>query len=396
MNNYFIDVIYMAKQITKPKPWTKVHIKNYKWLFNYIKKTDPTADENKFIEKDRRGLMTMIENNTDWKDGSKESLLFMIARYLHNRGDNRYSKLYSAKGHEYTLKIRGKEDDNKLDGREVENFRTHDFFENIINNINPDDIKTIEQHYKFLLLNMLVYQPPLRTSFYTTAKFIRLKKDNDHSNNYIWINKRGSLKVSYIVNQDKATNYKLYNMNKNLSTIPIDDHKLATVISDSFDKYPRTYLFELKTKPITSTTLLKYLKTITNVDGINIDMMRSSYITWFYDRSKTMGQKTKLAHAMRHSVDTAQRNYLKVFDVDINDIKQNNESLLGRIQELESQINEYKTKLNAYASIDEAPINDKLFKKRRAGIIYRLNKGANPRETSLNKYNIKLNNNVYS
>ena len=386
----------MAKQKTKPKPWTKVHIKNYKWLYNFIKKTDPTADENNFIEKDRRGLMTMIENNTDWKDGSKESLLFMIARYLHNHGDNRYSKLYSSKGHEYTLKIRGKEDDNKLDDREVENFRTHDFFENIINNINPDDIKTIEQHYKFLLLNMLVYQPPLRTSFYTTAKFIRLKKDNDHSNNYVWINKRGSLKVSYIVNQDKATNYKLYNMNKNLSMIPVDDHKLAKLISDSFDKYPRTYLFELNTKPITSTTLLKWLKNITGVDGINVDMMISSYITWFYDRSKTMGQKTKLANAMRHSVDTAQRNYLKVFDIDINDIKSNNESLLGRIQQLESQINEYETKLNAYASIDEAPINDKLFKKRRADIIYRLNKGAKPRETTLNKYDIKFDNNLYS
>ena len=126
----------MLKQ-TKQKPWTRNHIKNFNY---YIKQTDPSAEEN-FIVKDKRGLMSMIEKNDKWKDGSKEALLFMIARYLYNKGDNRYSKLYSSKGHEYTVKIRGKEDDNKLDEKEVLNFRSRDFFENIINNIISEDIQ---------------------------------------------------------------------------------------------------------------------------------------------------------------------------------------------------------------------------------------------------------------
>ena len=144
----------MLKQ-TKQKPWTRDHIKNFNWLYNYIKQTDPSAEENNFIEKDRRGLMSMIEKNDKWKDDSKEALLFMIARYLYNKGDNRYSKLYSSKGHEYTVKIRGKEDNNKLDEKEVLNFRSRDFFENIINNIS-EDIQSIEQHYKYLLLNCII------------------------------------------------------------------------------------------------------------------------------------------------------------------------------------------------------------------------------------------------
>ena len=41
--------------------------------------------------------------------------------------------------------------------------------------------------------------------------------------------------------------------------------------------------------------------------------MRSSYNNYFYaNNDKTMKEKEKLANVMRHSVLTAQRNYLKI------------------------------------------------------------------------------------
>ena len=92
----------------------------------------------------------------------------------------------------------------------------------MLESIDINSIITKEQNLKYLLLNMLVYQAPLRTSFYNTAKFIRLKDDNNGIDNYILINRRGKIKVSYIINKDKASNYKLYNMNKNLSKIELD------------------------------------------------------------------------------------------------------------------------------------------------------------------------------
>ena len=190
------------------------------------------------------------------------------------------------------------------------------FFIDILNNWRVDQISTLIGHYKYLLLAMLVYQPPLRTSFYSTAKFLRSKADNNKTDNYIWINRRGMLKINYIVNKDKASNYKVYNMNKNLSSIPVEDKNLVKIINDSYEQYPRTYLFELNNKPVTASTLLNWLKDITLVEGLNFYILRSSYITWFYEHNKTMAQKTKLAHQIRHSVDTASRNYLKVFDVD--------------------------------------------------------------------------------
>ena len=345
------------KKITK-KPWTQNHINKFNWLFKYYKETHPEAQQENFIDLNKRELMNMIESNKSWKDGSKEGLLFMIARYLHNKGENRYSKMYSAKAHEMTLKIRDNEDHNKLEGKEEESFRNHEFFIDILKNY-PES-QTLTGHYKYLLLSMLVYQPPLRTSFYSTAKFLRSKADNNKSDNYIWINRRGMLKINYIVNRDKATNYKLYNMNKNLSSIPVEDKNLVNLINDSFEKYPRTYLFEMNNKAVSSSTLLNWLKDICNVPGMNFDIMRSSYITWYYETHQTMKDKTKLAHQMRHSVDTASRNYLKVFDIDPIEQQNKNNELINKIAYLENQIIEYLNRLKGYEVGDQ---NDKTYKK---------------------------------
>ena len=87
---------------------------------------------------------------------------------------------------------------------------------------------------------MLIYPPPLRRNFYATAKIIRSKADNDKVDNFILINRRGKLKISNIVNKDTATNYKVYNMNKNLSSIDMDNENLMKHINDSYVKYSRT------------------------------------------------------------------------------------------------------------------------------------------------------------
>ena len=46
---------------------------------------------------------------------------------------------------------------------------------------------------------------------------------NNKTDNYIYITRKGQLKVSYIVNHDKASNSKLYNMKKELSKIKLDN-----------------------------------------------------------------------------------------------------------------------------------------------------------------------------
>ena len=375
------------------KPWTKQHEKTYTWLYNYMNDKYEDVDEFTFIDDFKRHLYKIINENNNWKDTSKEALYFMIARYLHNFGNKRYSKLYSQYGHDLTVKNQKKESENQQDEKEIENYRPHEYFVNIINEVNLQDIQTITKHYEYLILNLLTLQPPLRTSFYTTAKFLTKKADNNGEDNYIYINRRGKLKVYYIVNKDKASNYKMYNIDKKLSKIQIENEELCQVIYDSYIKYPRTYLFELNNKPITQHTLLSYLRRITKVSEINIDMMRSSYVNWFYENNHTLYEKDKLSKQMRHSVITAMKNYYK-------DSTLSSSEKDDRIKQLEEENNELKRKneelMEKLKQFENVDVNSKAYTKNRRDALYNLNvRKQKPREETLNKYNIKLENGIY-
>ena len=201
------------------KSWSGSHEKLYSMLYNYYKTIKPDLDEFTFIENNKRHLKSVIENNSKWGNSSKESLFFMVARYLENfdNKNEKYVKIYKQAGYDLMKSNRDKENNNKQDEKELENYRTHDYFINILNSIKYEDIKTKIGHYKYLLLNLLVLQPPLRTNFYITAKFLRKINDNDKTSNYIWISKKGKLSINYIVNDDKVSQTKVYAMNKELS-----------------------------------------------------------------------------------------------------------------------------------------------------------------------------------
>ena len=104
--------------------------------------------------------------------------------------------------------------------------------------------------------------------------------------------------------------------------------------------------------------------------------MRSSYINWFYEHHKSIGEREKLAYQMRHSVLTSMRNYLKITNEDT--IKQQPEKII------ELQTNIYNLKKNCN---EEIP--DLLYKKRRRDVIRTMNNGGVPRESTLLKYNIE-------
>ena len=207
-----------------------------------MNKNIKVVDEYSYIDDNRRNLMTIIEKNEKWSNKSKEALLFMVAKYLRSTTNNkneRYSKLYSQAGYNLLLKNREKEHENKQDSKESINYREHQYFINILNDIDYDNIKTLTAHYQYLLLSLLTYQPPLRTNFYLTCKIINRKNDNDKTNNFIRIDKRGKLKAYYIVNNDKVSNTKTYNINKDLSKIKIEDKKLCELLEKSYEKYPK-------------------------------------------------------------------------------------------------------------------------------------------------------------
>ena len=374
----------MSEKKFKKKPWSKALQEKYIWLYNHTKTIYPDAEEDTYIDKYKRHLLSIIEKNKKWGDGSKEGLYFMVARWLYNEQD-RYSKTYSDYGFQLIKKTAEKEGHNELDEKEELYFRPHEYFVNVLNSVDVDSITTKEEHYKYLLLSMLTYQPPLRTSFYNTAKMIRLKDDNNGEDNYVLISRRGKVNVTYIVNKDKASNYKLYNINKNLAKIELEDEPLEKLINESYIQYPREWLFEKDGKPISQNTLLRWLRQASGVSGITFDIMRSSYITWFYSENLNFGSRDKLSKVMRHSTNTAAKNYNKVFDVE-NEPTLNPEYNQVNV-ELELKIKELENKLSSYQDTKES---EKHFKKKRRDILYNLNtKGRTGREETLKKYDIK-------
>ena len=349
----------------KNNEWSKQHEKLHSMLYNYMNKNFKNINEYNFINENKRKLMSIIEKNTNWSPSSKESLFFMIARFLMiDNPNDKYVKLYQEAGFKLLQDNRAKENENKQDEKEIENYRPHDYFIDILNSINVDNIQTKIGHYQYLLLALLSYQPPLRTNFYVSAKIIRTMKENDKTNNFIWISRKGSIKIFYIVNNDKVSNTKIYAMNKNLSYIKLEDTNLIKLINDSYEKYPREYLFEINNKPISQSTYLNWLRKITEVSQINNDIMRSSYVNWFYEHNKKLSDREELAHQMRHSVLTSQRNYLKVIEPE--DTKEKPE-IIQTTEELKKEIEKLKEQLNK-CQIDKT-IDKSKYNKNRKDVI---------------------------
>ena len=207
------------------KNFTKQHEKLYNSLYNNLIENNvfTNLDINTFIIEKKRYLMSYIENNKLW---SKKLYYFMIARYLLINKSEKYSKLYSQAGYNLKIEIEKHEGNNEIDENEQNNIKDYSYFINILESIDYKTISNIKQHYEYLLLAMLIYNPALRTSFYTSCKIIRKKILNYKINNYVLLTKRGKNSVKLIVNKDKASNYKFYNQNKEFSKIKIENEQL--------------------------------------------------------------------------------------------------------------------------------------------------------------------------
>ena len=384
------------------KTWSDFHIRKQTQLFNYLVKTFKNLDIDTFINVKKKDLAKIIEKNEKWGDSNKMHLYFMISRFLDiNHKNYKFIKVYAQHGHDLQVKIENEAGENKLDEKELQNYRDYSYFHKILDNI-PDEEDTLKRNYERLLLSLLILQPPLRTSFYRTATFITNLKNNNGSDNYILINK-AKKQVTYIVNDDKASNYKVYKTHPELSFIKIESQELADFIIDSLSRYPRSFLFENPGtgESLEDNAILKKLRDITALPAINFQIMRSVYITHHHKLHPTHNDKKKLSYMMRHSVDTASKNYNKVFEStkdepnaelenQIAEAKIENVKLKSELKDVSEQCQNVKEHCkNAFQP------DDKLYIKRRSDVIYRYNsKGVTPKDSTMTKYNIKYNGNT--
>ena len=62
--------------------WSKADESRYSMLYSYLKTKFKDLDEFTFIDEKKRGIMSLIENNNNWADKTKEAIYFMVAKYL--------------------------------------------------------------------------------------------------------------------------------------------------------------------------------------------------------------------------------------------------------------------------------------------------------------------------
>ena len=134
--------------MTWKKNQTEFHIKKQTQLYNYLIKTYKNIDIDTFIEVKKKDLVKIIEKNDKWGDSNRMHLYFMISRFLDiNNKTDKYIKIYAQHGHDLQLKIENEAGENKLDAKELENYRDYDYFKKILSNI-PDEVDTLKRNYE--------------------------------------------------------------------------------------------------------------------------------------------------------------------------------------------------------------------------------------------------------
>jgi len=297
--------------------WNSNDEKRLVWLFNHLNKPhiniklNPSWGVNNFLKYvDIKKLQQIIED-TQWSDSTKEAAYFTISKFL-QANDPKNSNIDYIKNLGYSLKIKIEEETgkNELSDLEKDNYRDQKYFRDILDNIDVSKIKSAKKHYEYLLLSLLTLQPPVRNNFYISSSFIFDLSKVEDNKNYVYLNTEKT-EAAFIIQKDKVSNTIVYRTYSHLNYIQIENKELVKLLFQSYEQYNRSFLFEVNSHAITANTLLSYLRTITNLEKVNIDMMRASYITDYYEKNKSYGSRNKLAKSMRHSPATAMLSYHK-------------------------------------------------------------------------------------
>lgn len=370
--------------------WSDSHKKLYKQLFNkLIQVNNKIQIESYLLNYNKRNLIKFIKD-LPLSDSTRESLLFMVARYLEiNKPNDTTISDFKNAGYKYKTIRHETEGENKMDIKEQNNYQSLLYFEELLKQKKIEDIKDKAEHYGYLITALVSLQPPLRSDFYTSCKFSD-GKDIYNDGNYLVIQRtKDFTRLFYKVNKDKVSNSKYYKNKPELSVIEIENKELINIILKSYEMYKRSYLFQNNSgQQIKQETLLKYLKKFTNIPGLTVNMMRSIYITNQYNKRISFKEKENLANQMRNSVLTASKNYFKLTEDDkpLNRDEEM-EQLKKEIELLKIENNKLKIENNNLKELDK---NTSEYKKRRRDLLLYYNKHKKIiKENTKDKYNIK-------
>lgn len=287
----------MEEKKNKDCPFTKDDLRR----LNMVELTCP-----KFENIDSNKLYSILTDKYK-NDGTLSVVCYSLKRMFNNIGEENKAKFWETKGAEHTSKNYDKETENKLTGNEKQNWKSQEQILNIMNNIK---LTSLVNKKRFLILAMTTHQPPLRKDFYRTLQFIFNEKEIKDNDNYLLL-KKPPMKSYYIINHDKVSKWDKFKQDDN-KYIELDNQNLNNLLWNSYNEDPRTFVFETQNgEQYTKNDFSKVL--LENPFKLNFNILRSSYITNYYNapENNNMKKKMELAKKMRHSVITQMTNYAK-------------------------------------------------------------------------------------
>lgn len=350
----------------KKKVWSGAHVKKYNALYaRYVKDTQKKLDINTYIDIEKRNLLSYIENSS-LGDSRKKDYFYLVGRYLDIKND-RYADEYKQKGYDYYKMIEDSEKDGQQTQKEIDHYMTMPTIRYIHENMD-NDYKNLDKHYQYLLISLISLHPTMRPDFYLTAEFINQQIQDDKKGNFVFVNNK-TKKMHYIINNDKISKARLKE-----DKIEIESPELKSIILDSYNHYPREYLFEdTEGNPYSYYKLLSLLRRSLKNPSIGFSMVRSSYVNDFYEKNINRKPREKLALQMRHTLDTASIHYSK--------------PILHQINET---CDDVRAELEIIKIAQPKPdVEDQKYKIARSNNLIKINqRNSTPRESSIKKYNL--------
>lgn len=158
-----------------------------------------------------------------------------------------------------------------------------------------------KRHFQWLTLCLYTMMPPIRSEWCDMR--IVSYQPPDKTRNYLYRDIDGSFTA--LINKDKVSSH------YGSAQLPLPP-ELTAVIKSSLELYPREHVFtNSKNLPIAAATYSTFINDIIPGKRVGIQVLRSAYITDFYNKHKSIMARKGLAVRMRHDRSRAELSYFK-------------------------------------------------------------------------------------
>lgn len=166
-----------------------------------------------------------------------------------------------------------------------------------------DRLKSLRDNYAYLIMAISTFEPPKRLDVSNMRKGCQSSDEN-------CIYKDDDDRWVMVINKDKVSKIPFFAKNNQF----ILGKELSKIIDESFEKFPRNFLFsdsKILKNPMRQANLIYLIKSITPNNSTNNDF-RSAFVNHFYKESHNLKERNELARRMRHSSATAELHYRKI------------------------------------------------------------------------------------